>query len=369
MRVVFAVVLAAVFVAACAEAEPPAPRAPAARAPRQAPRAPEGFPAHLTTEPGLGPSLFMGPAASAAAFGYISGGLQLTVAGAPEGDRVPVRIRGPIKARAWVPLARVSARATRRGRVRGAPVSVRPGDRVGIRGRRDAQTLIVSVRPNLGPDVSMDPFEGDFPAAWISGEARGASAASTADAEPASELGVFAPGPMVVVYDRPRGRVIANVPQHTQPIPVQVARRSGEFSAVRIGYGPYLTGWVRTPIQIVETQPELAAAPAPAAHPPGVPARIQHDARAPLVRVRVGTRIRFGGVVVGVIDQLAYARVLRTHPNGDVDVFVAVNDDVAVRGLVHARDIAASAPPVADDAADEEADAGANTHVETELEP
>ncbi|MBK8170322.1 MAG: hypothetical protein IPK60_08230 [Sandaracinaceae bacterium] len=340
--------------AACGEATPQAPtQAPtnvesSARAAAPTPP-PPGFPTELVTEAGIGPALYMGPGAAAPTVGYVSQGVVVSVAGAPEGDRVPVRIRGPLKVRAWMPLARLAGQVTRRGRVRGAPVAVRPGDRIGIRGQRDENTLIVSVRPNLGASISMDPFEGDFPAAWIS-----APAEAPVAVEEAGETGLLAAGDEVPVYDRPQGTIVARVPRHEQAIPVQIARRQGEWSAVRIGFGPYLVGYVRAPIQAGASPTQQA--PAPVAQDANtMPERIQNDAQAPLIRVRVGARIRFGGTVLGIVDRLAYARVLHTYPNGDIDVFVAADNELALRGIIRAADVAASAPPLTEPVAAEDA--------------
>lgn len=332
-----------------------APAAAGAETPRPQTRLapPAGFPADLETSDGLGPALFAGPTASAPAIGYVSGRVSVSIVGAPEGDRVPVRIRGPIKVRAWLSLSRLQGRATHRGRVRGAPVSLRPGDVVGVRGQTDERTLRVSVRPNLGPSVTMDAFEGEFPSNWIGSALPAAEPAADAAAPetppPAEERGQaasLAAGPPVDVYDRPQGRVIARIPLRTEVVPVEIAREQGEWKAVRIGFGPMLSGYVRVPLQTLDAHlaPAAAAPAATAANP--VPERIQRDAHTPLVRVRRGARIRFGGMIVGVVDELAYARVLQTYPNGEIDVFVAVNNDVALRGLVRARDVAASAPRV-----------------------
>lgn len=316
--------------------------APATRRARLAPA--PGFPASLETSEGLGPALFTGPAPSAPALGYVSAHVPLSVVGAPDGDRIPVRIRGAIKVRAWIPLARVQGRATHRGRVRGAPVSLQPGDIVGVRGQTDERTLRVSVRPNLGPSITMDAFEGEFPANWIGVEAPASDPA--APAEPRGQAASIAAGPPVDVYDRPSGRIIARIPAHSEPVPVEIAREQGEWKAVRIGFGPMLAGYVRVPLQSLDSP---IAAPVAASTPSSanaVPDRIQRDAQNPLVRVRRGARIRFGGMVVGVVDELAYARVLQTYPNGEIDVFIAVNNELAVRGLVRSRDVAASAPRV-----------------------
>jgi hypothetical protein len=55
--------------------------------------------------------------------------------------------------------------------------------------------------------------------------------------------------------------------------------------------------------------------------------------------VRAGARVRFDGRVVGVLTRPGLAREMRRHPQGEVDVFVAVDDDVALRGMVRARDV------------------------------
>jgi hypothetical protein len=53
--------------------------------------------------------------------------------------------------------------------------------------------------------------------------------------------------------------------------------------------------------------------------------------------VPAGTRIRFDGQTVAILDQDGFAREMARHEETqEVDVFVAIDEDVAVRGLVPA---------------------------------
>jgi hypothetical protein len=65
--------------------------------------------------------------------------------------------------------------------------------------------------------------------------------------------------------------------------------------------------------------------------------------------------VRFDGQVVARLADRGWARELRRTEDGLVDVFLAVDDDVALRGLVRARDL----EPVEPGALPSETEAGA----------
>jgi hypothetical protein len=76
--------------------------------------------------------------------------------------------------------------------------------------------------------------------------------------------------------------------------------------------------------------------------------------RGSLHRVAAGTRIRFHGRTIARVRQEGWARELGRQAGDLVDVFVAVTDDVALRGLVPASSLTlveagtpAAAPPPA----------------------
>ncbi len=111
---------------------------------------PEGWPGELLTDEGTGPALYLHEGANSAAVGYVSPGIRVRISGAPEGDRVPVRISGPLKVRAWLTVSRLAARVQQRGRVPGTPAYVGPNDLVGIRGDAGDGNLRIEVEPWLG---------------------------------------------------------------------------------------------------------------------------------------------------------------------------------------------------------------------------
>lgn len=301
--------------------------------------APDGWPEKLFVGEGRGPSLFNGPEASAAAIGYVAENVEVRIVGAAQGDRIPVRIDGAFRVRAWLPLARLAGRVQRRGKLRGAPVSLGANDVVGVRGAADGGRMILEVRPRFGhtPEPAVGPFEGTFPARGVGAGVVDAPAPAAAAVERAR----LPAGRAVDVYDRPRGRVVATLPALERGLTVEVARRRGDWTAVRAGIGPYLVGWVRGALEAPDdTLTTTAAAPAPAAVPhSGPPRLLDNDAAMPLWRVRARARVRFDGVTVGRLGDRGWAREMRRTPGGEVDVFVAVDDDVAVRGMVHERDL------------------------------
>jgi hypothetical protein len=356
-----------------------------------------GLPSVFVASEGTGPALFLGPEPDAPAVGYVSEGVALWLEGPPRDGRVPVRIRGGLEVRAWLSTSRLGAIVVRRGRVRGAPVALDVGDRVVVRDLGDDGLAQVEVRPRIG-DMRLGPFVGWFPVARLG---RGI-AADTADGfrpsrtrRVARERRLLVPGRETRVLARPGGRVLVTLlPTATNPIEVVVVRERGDLAAVRIGSGPRLLGWVPrdavgAPLTSTESSPraghEGLAPTRETASPgasdtaresgdrddvgrpnagdggsegvesnarepgPGSPERVgatyvadrlRHEAGLPLLRVRAGAKVRFDGRLIGVLRRPGLAREMRRHPRGEVDVFVAVDDDVALRGMVHARDLA-----------------------------
>src|SRR5690349_17920280 len=89
---------------------------------------PPGWPRELVVGAGAGPALYLGREDRSPAVGYVSPGVRVKLAGAVAGDRVAVRIEGPLKVRAFLATSRLSARIQKRGRIRGTPVQVTPND-------------------------------------------------------------------------------------------------------------------------------------------------------------------------------------------------------------------------------------------------
>ncbi|MET0284669.1 MAG: hypothetical protein ABW352_09375, partial [Polyangiales bacterium] len=111
--------------------------------------------------------------------------------------------------------------------------------------------------------------------------------------------------------------------------------------------GPYLIGLTSaalTPALAPIAQPVPQASEAFAdVNGVRLPARLANEPGA-LKRVAAGTKVVFGDAVIGVLKRDGYARVVRAYEEaGYADVFVAADDDVALRGLVRAVDL--SEPP------------------------
>jgi hypothetical protein len=316
---------------------------------------PEGWPDTLRVAEGSGPALFLGPSERAAAIGYVSPGVRVRLAGAVEGERVPVRIDGPVKVRAWLATSRLAGYVQRRGRLRGAPLALGVNELVGVRGTTEDGLMRIEARPRFGrtPDPEVGPFTGVYPPSGVGPDA-------VADAPTEAQSGERArlpAGRAVELHARPRGPVVATLPPLERGLPVEVARRRGEWSAVRIGTGPRLVAWFRGPLEAPDPNdvPAAPAAATVATRSAGRPRALTHDVTLPLWRVRARARVRFDGQVVARLADRGWARELRRTEDGLVDVFLAVDDDVALRGLVRARDL----EPVEPGALPSETEAGA----------
>ena len=302
------------------------------------------WPRELVSGQGTGPALYLGPESAAPAVGYVSPGVVFRVAGPPEGDRLPVRIAGPLKVRAWITLTRVAALAQRRGRVRGAPAYLGPNDQVMVLGESDGGRLRVAVRPWLGrpPQESLGPFIGTFPARGL-----GATEVdpATVQAPPPGEPHRLPEGAVVPVFDRPGGREVTSLPSTTPALIVVVLRRRGDWAQIRAGLGPYVMGWVQSPLVPTAESPAIGGLLGAAVHQGPLPERIAAESSRPLLRVESGARVRFRGRTVAIFGQQGFAREMRRYPNGEVDVFAAVNDQLAVRGMVRAQSVSAMEEP------------------------
>lgn len=296
---------------------------------------PEGWPRILEFVGGAEPALYYGPGADAPALGYVSDGVRARLESSPENGRVLVTVAGALSIRAWVPLTRLSAYVTQRGRVDGTPTYVAPGDRVSILGRNPDGSFRVSVAPWLGRSESdrLGPWEGTLPAASIATEA--------------PERGELNPGENrllgggeTAVYDRPGGTIIATIPP-AEPQHVAVVLRSrGGWSGVRIGVGPYIVGYVQGELAAAAGAPSALYHPAELAEG-AMPQRIA-DETGTLHRVAAGTRIRFVDRIVGRLRSEGWARAISQVGEGDADVYMAIDNGVAVRGLVPASALRAA---------------------------
>ncbi|GAB5546682.1 MAG: hypothetical protein SangKO_064420 [Sandaracinaceae bacterium] len=290
---------------------------------------PEDWPRILVVGPGVGPALYLGHAENAPAVGYLNPGVRVRLESAPLNGRVEVLVAGALATKGWVPLSRVAAYAQHRGRVEGTRAYLAPGDLVGILGpAEDEGQMRVEVRPWMGGASFVGPFVGTFPMEHL------------ADHPPEDDAEGVTPGDCyrlpagqtVPMYERPGGEPVANLPPSDPGMTVTVLRARGDWYGVRAGFGPYLTGYV---------QGNLTAcggdAPAPE---PMVPASDgdrpywMGQESGPLHRVAAGTRVRFHGRTIARLRSQGWARELGRQDGGMVDVFVAVDEDVALRGLV-----------------------------------
>jgi hypothetical protein len=126
---------------------------------------------------------------------------------------------------------------------------------------------------------------------------------------------------------------------------VEVLGKEGVWSAVRIGSGPYLVGYTNaylTPSKEPAKEKAKVAAlasPTDKADAVGhVPARLVSES-GELKRIAAGAPVSFGDKVFAKLQKPGFARVLATYPGGEADALVAVDDDVAVRGLVRGADL------------------------------
>ena len=289
------------------------------------------------------PALFLGVEPDAPMFGFVSNSIEVLVSGPAEAGRVPVRIDGPLRVKAFVPEELLMLRVQRRGRVRGTPTYVGPNDLVRPLGdAAEAERLRVSVAPRIAGRL-LGPYEGTYPRSGLAGS----SAPQGAEPPASGAVHELAAGQPLQLFDAPNGTLVVEVPAQAVPLRVTVVQDDEGWHAVRVGDGPYLIGYTRAPLTPVsDSEP-----PAPKAQGEALPAQLTREGGA-LKRVAADTRVLFNDQVVAVFKESGWARVLAEYPEGVVDVFAAVDDRVAVRGLVPAASLS-DAKPVAADAFDE----------------
>jgi len=324
---------------ACVSSTPASPAGPAAASSPAAEQPSGAAPSaagsqHFVSGPGVGPAIFLNAEPNSPAIGYVSPGVEIEVYGAEEGGRVPVKIRGGMKVRAWMRADRLALRVQRRGRVRDTPTYVGPNDLLRVLGPdSDPARLRVEVRPLLGrtDEAPLGPFVGSYPRVGLALD----RVVATPDMEP--EPGVvhrLPAGQSVPIYDAPGGSVVATLPALDPPLNVVVLRDQAPWKGIRAGVGPYVIGWIDVPtVPVAGAQVRSLASGT-------IPLRLQADPDRPLFRLGPGTRIRFEGVTVAVLDRAGFAREMhRYDETGEADVFVAVDDELAVRGIVQIGDL------------------------------
>jgi hypothetical protein len=290
------------------------------------------------------PALFLGVEPDAPMFGFVSNSVEVLVSGPAESGRVPVRIDGPLRVKAFVPEELLMLRVQRRGRVRGTPTYVGPNDLVRPLGdAAEAERMKVAVAPRIAGRL-LGPYEGTYPRSGLAG------GAAAQDAEPPASgtLHELAAGQSLQLFDAPNGTLVAEVPAQAVPLRVTVVQDDEGWHAVRVGEGPYLIGYTRAPLTAVS---DGEPGPHKTQGAEALPAQLTREGGA-LKRVAADTRVMFNDQVVAVFKESGWARVLAEYPEGVVDVFAAVDDRVAVRGLVPAASLS-DAKPVAPDVFDE----------------
>ena len=297
----------------------------------------------MLTDNGNDPALFMSNAEAAQPVGFVGTDVTVVPMGPIADGRIPVRIDGSLHVEAYLDARRLTARVQRRGRVVGAPVYLGPNDRVRVLGPGTSGFVRIEARPfarGLEQQGTAFPaFEGTFPRIGLDAT----NAPPAAEAPRAGTTAALPDSQETPVLDGPNGQVISKVPGLTSPLRVVVLREEGEYRGVRIGDGPYLVGYVKSSLTPVGPRVGAALAELTKVDPPvtlsGVPARLRVDAEARLWRARKGTHVRFGDKVIGTLNAAGYAREMGRPSPGFVDAFVAVDDAVAVRGLVAETDL------------------------------
>jgi hypothetical protein len=287
------------------------------------------------------PVFFTGPAPDAGVVGFGAQDLLLTLTGPATQGRVPVRVDGPLEVSAFVPEELLILRVQRRGQVRGTPVYVAPDQALRVLGTAETPSRWrVLVTPVLLGET-LEPMMGSYPK-------RGLAPQLAAAAEPPAE-GETARVPAGValrLYDQPEGQLVYQVKARSEPWPLRVLGVRAGMAAVRAGEGPFLVGYTDAPLLPAEgVTPSVRdpRPPKPAVRKQAIPARLLRET-GPLKRVVRGAELRFDGKVIGRFRQPGYARVLAKYPNGELDVFAAVDDNVALRGLLRASEVTALEP-------------------------
>jgi hypothetical protein len=295
------------------------------------------------------PALFMSAEPSSPVVGFLGKDVTVDVAGPSVSGRVPVRVHGAILVRGYVPENLLALRAQRHGKVRGTPVYLAANDPVRVLGEdREAGRLKVRVTPQID-GVNLPAFEGSYPSVGIT-----ASPVDNAEPPPAGEAHELASGSALPLYLEPDGALITELPARSEPLSLEVLGKQGVWSAVRLGRGPYLVGYTNaylTP-SVAPPAAKQASAAAKRTTENGVPARLVSES-GELKRVAAGAAISFGDRVFAKLQKPGYARVLATYPSGEADALVAVDDDVAVRGLLRGSDLSAPEAAAAAIASDE----------------
>lgn len=298
--------------------------------------APAGWPSVVVARGGTDPALYAGPDDGAPAFGYLSEGVRLRVDCAPNNGRLAVTVGGAMVVHGWVPMSRTMVYAAQRGRIDGTPVFLGENDPIGLMSAEADGTFRIDLRPRLGREGAGDlgPFSGIVAADLL----RDRPTFDGIDPElNAGEAMMLPAGQTVRVFERPNGDVITSLPVLDPPLTVVVMRSRDGWHGVRIGVGPYLVGYIQAELtastmEAVGTRP---AAPNHALSDGAMPGRIAREEDGTAVRIAAGTEVFFYGEDVGRIRDQAWGREFsRDADRHEVDVYLAVDNGVAIRGIV-----------------------------------
>lgn len=297
---------------------------------------PSDLPRVLVIGPGGGPALFLDSGPEAPAFGYLNPGVRVRLESGIENGRVQVLVAGPLPTKGWVPADRLAAYAQSRGRVEGTPYYLGPNDLVTVLGASaDEGRMRIAVRPWMGGQEFLEARIGTFDAELLDDRPVDAS---TVEGPTEGRCYRLPAGQSVSLYDRPGGQPVLTLPARTPPATVVVLRERAPWYGIRAGYGPYAVGYVQAPLT-----------PCEGMRPPPEPMVPTSEGDAPywmeqesgnLYRVASGTRVTFGRNPDGTprtiarLRQEGWAREVRRQEGGLIDAFIAVNDDVAIRGLI-----------------------------------
>ena len=294
-----------------------------------APR-PADWPRVAVIAPGTQPALYLNHLTNAPALGYVNPGVRIRIDSAPMNGRVKATIAGQLPTRAWVPLSRVALYAQRKGRVQGTRGYVGTNDLVSLVEPGADGTMRVQVFPWFGGGEFLGPFHGTLPLDQL-GDRPFEGEPEALSAGQCYQLPADTPVP---IHESPSSDPIAELPSLDPPLSVIVLRERDGWFGVRAGYGPYITGYVQG-----------ALTPCAGELPPPTPIVPASDGERPywmaredgaLYRVAAQTPITFGGNIIARLSVDGWARELGRQEGGQVDAFVAVDNNLALRGLVPA---------------------------------
>jgi hypothetical protein len=277
------------------------------------------------------PAIYAGPEEDAPRFGYLRPGVRMRVEGEAQNGRVEVTLAGALATRAWVPLERLALYAQRSFRLEGTRAYVGANDLVEVVTTNEDGSYRIRVRPWLGGHDYLGPFEGTVPADAL------ADRPTEGEVEPlrAGECFTSPSGVTAPVYANRERESLGELPAVEGGIPVTVMRQGGGWFGARVGFGPYVLAYLQGDYV-------ACGGPTPAPRPRFAPAEVADrpawmDGHAgELLRVASGTRLQVREQTVARLRAEGWAR-RNGEMDGGIDVFVAVNDDVALRALAPAE--------------------------------